>query len=91
MLGVYTRWFNSWALLAGWAVGTGAGTAMAVAANLSSTYTITLAGHHFPGYAAFYTVILNLVVTVVLTPVFNAMSSGKAPRDATVPADYFAA
>jgi SSS family solute:Na+ symporter len=91
MLGVYTRWFNDWALLIGWAVGTSAGTAMAIAANLSSTYTITLGGYHFPGYAAFYTVILNLVVTVVLTPVFNAMSSGKAPRDATVPADYFAA
>src|ERR1700726_4605795 len=26
MLGAYTRWFNSWALLAGWAVGTFAGT-----------------------------------------------------------------
>jgi len=27
--GAYTRWFNSWALLAGWAAGTYAGTAMA--------------------------------------------------------------
>ena len=34
MLGAYTRWFNSWALLVGWAVGTFAGTAMAVATKL---------------------------------------------------------
>src|ERR1700681_3607696 len=37
MLGAYTRWFNSWALLAGWAVGTVAGTAMAIASNLGNT------------------------------------------------------
>ena len=30
MLGVYTRWFNDWALFVGWAVGTVAGTAMAL-------------------------------------------------------------
>ncbi len=30
MLGVYTRWFNDWALLVGWVVGIFAGTAMAV-------------------------------------------------------------
>ncbi len=35
MLGAYTRWFNAWALLVGWAVGTFAGTAMAVAAKLT--------------------------------------------------------
>ena len=33
MLGVYTRWFNDWALLVGWAVGMAAGTAMFVAVN----------------------------------------------------------
>jgi SSS family solute:Na+ symporter len=33
MLGVYTRWFNDWALLIGWAVGTGAGSWMFVAAT----------------------------------------------------------
>ena len=33
MLGVYTRWFNDWALLVGWAVGTAAGIWMFTAAN----------------------------------------------------------
>jgi solute:Na+ symporter, SSS family len=90
MLGAYTRWFNAWALLIGWAVGTVAGTAMAVAVNLTPTYPLSLAGYTFPGYAAFYTVVLNLLVAIVLTPVFNAMSAQRAPADETVAADYFA-
>jgi solute:Na+ symporter, SSS family len=88
MLGAYTRWFNDWALLAGWAVGTFAGTAMAYASNLASTYTLGFAGNSFPGYSALYTVILNLLVVIVLTPVFNALRGGRKPIDETVPADY---
>src|SRR6202166_4102002 len=90
MLGVYTRWFNSWALLAGWAAGTAAGTAMAVATKLTPTFPLSLGGHTFPGYTAVYTVILNLAIAIVLTPVFNAMSARRAPADATTPTDYYA-
>ena len=89
MLGAYTRWFNSWALLAGWAVGTFAGTAMAVATKLTPTFPLAFSGHTYPGYTAVYTVILNLVVAVVLTPVFNAMSPQR-PADQTAAADYHA-
>ena len=49
MLGVYTRWFNDWALLIGWAVGIVAGTAMAVAVNLSPTYPLAIGGYSLPG------------------------------------------
>ena len=90
MLGVYTRWFNDWALLLGWAAGTFAGTAMAIAVNLKPAYPLALGGHTFPGYIAVYTVILNLVVTVVLTPVFNALSARAAPADQTAVGDYYA-
>ncbi len=90
MLGTYTRWFNDRALLVGWAAGIIAGTAMAIAANLTPTFPVAIAGHTFPGYTALYTVVLNLVVTVVLTPVFNMMRSQQAPVDQTAPADYFA-
>jgi SSS family solute:Na+ symporter len=90
MLGAYTRWFNSWALLAGWAVGTLAGTWMAVAAHLTPTYTLAFAGWTFPGYSAFYTAVLNLVIAVVLTPLFNAMAGSRADTDDTVEADYHA-
>jgi len=88
LLGVYTRWFNDWALLVGWAVGISLGTAMAMASNLGSTYVLSFAGYALPGYTAFYTVIANLAITAVLTPVFNAMLGGKVRIDATVAADY---
>ena len=88
MLGAYTRWFNDWALLAGWAAGTFAGTAMAIAAKLTPTYPLLVGGHTFPGYTAVYTVILNLGVAILLTPVFNSMSAGRVPADETVAADY---
>src|SRR5450631_1830846 len=88
MLGAYTRWFNPWALLAGWAAGTFTGTAMFNAANWTPNYPLVIAGHTFPGYAALYTVILNLLVVIVLTPVFNAMAANKNRVDQTVAADY---
>jgi solute:Na+ symporter, SSS family len=87
LIGAYTRWFNSWALLVGWAVGTYAGTAMAYSINLTNTFPLKIGAWTFPGYTAVYTVILNLLVALVLTPVFNAMGS-KEKVDATVPGDY---
>jgi SSS family solute:Na+ symporter len=90
MLGVYTRWFNSWALLAGWAVGTFAGTAMAISTKLTPTFPLVVGGYTFPGYTAVYTVILNLAVAAVLTPVFNAMGAKSAVADQTATSDYFA-
>ena len=88
LLGAYTRWFNSWALLVGWALGSYAGTAMAVQVHLTPTFPLTFGGYTFPGYTAFYTVILNLVVALVLTPQFNAISARKVAPDETLAADY---
>jgi SSS family solute:Na+ symporter len=88
MLGVYSRWFNDWALLLGWAVGTAAGTAMAISANLKPAFPLVLGDYTFPGYTAFYTVLLNLLLAIVLTPLFNAMKIRRAPADATLAADY---
>jgi solute:Na+ symporter, SSS family len=90
MLGAYTRWPNDWALLIGWVVGIVAGTSMAIAANLTPTYVLHIGGWALPGYTALYTVILNLVVVGVLTPVFNAMRAQRAALDETVASDYFA-
>ncbi len=87
MLGAYTRWFNAWALLAGWAVGTAAGTEMAFSTQLSNTYPLSIGGYTLPGYTAVYTVILNLVVAVVLTPLFNGLGS-RNRADQTVSSDY---
>ena len=86
VLGLFTRRLNDWALLCGWAVGTLAGTWMAVANNFNATYPLAFAGWTFPGYAAFYTVVLNFVIALALTPVFNAMA--KPPVDETAVGDY---
>jgi SSS family solute:Na+ symporter len=90
MLGAYTRWFNDWALLVGWAAGTIAGTAMAYATKLTPTFPLQLDGFTFPGYTALYTVLLNLVLAVVLTPVFRMLSTRPRPVDETAAADYLA-
>ncbi len=45
-------------------------------------------GYSFPGYTAFYTVVLNLVIAIVLTPAFNARAGKRF--DETVPSDYYA-
>jgi solute:Na+ symporter, SSS family len=87
MLGLYTRWFNSWALLAGWAVGTFTGTYIAASLNFVSTYPLVVAGYTIPGYTAFYTLLLNLATAVVLTPLFNLVTCA---ADETVTADYHA-
>ncbi len=89
ILGLFTRWFNAWALLLGWAVGTLTGTWMFFSVHPPApTYPLNIAGFGMPGYAAFYTVILNLAVAAVLTLIFNAMGS-RARNDATRPADYY--
>ncbi len=88
ILGAYTRGFNSWALLVGWAVGMFAGTWMAIAVKLTNTFPLHIGEHIFPGYSAVYSVILNLLVAIVLTPLFNAMSANRPQADQTVAADY---
>jgi SSS family solute:Na+ symporter len=87
LLGVYTRWFNDWALLIGWLVGIVVGTWMAAASNLTPTFPLTIFGFGLPGYTAMYTIILNVVVTVVLTPVFDRLGK-RASYDETVASDY---
>lgn len=89
VIGLYTRWLHRWALLIGWAVGMIVGTAMAVSQNFSSVYPLNLFGSVVPGYAALYAVIVNIVVAVVLTWVFNA-ASAPAGADETAAMDYTA-
>lgn len=86
--GLYTRWFDPRALLAGWAIGIGTGTWMAWTLEFkSSTYPLELFGLVIPGYAALYTVILNFAVAAVLTLVYRAISTIVHP-DVTAHEDY---
>jgi SSS family solute:Na+ symporter len=86
-LGLYTNWFNRWALVVGWVAGMVSGIWMFIAANYASVYTFNIGGNKFGLYAAVASVILNLVLAVILTPVFNAAGL-RSGRDATRPADY---
>jgi solute:Na+ symporter, SSS family len=88
VIGAYTRWFNDWALLVGWAVGTWAGTAMAISQDLKPAYPLKLGGYTLTGYTAFYTLLLNLAIAAVLTLVLNAMRAKKL--DETLASDYYA-
>jgi SSS family solute:Na+ symporter len=51
---------------------------------------LQVAGYTLPGYTALYAVLLNILVTIVLTPVFNAMAAQRTPLDETVASDYYA-
>jgi solute:Na+ symporter, SSS family len=86
VLSLYTRWFHPWALLAGWAAGVFIGTVIAASRNFTTTWSLVIAGYTFPGYTAFYVLILNVLIVIVLTPIFNAFMAEKA--DETVAADY---
>ena len=75
IIGLYTRWFHEKALFLGWRVGIVVGTGLAAAQGFSPMNTISFAGYVLPSYTAFATLILNFAVTIVLTPVFNAMGT----------------
>jgi SSS family solute:Na+ symporter len=86
--GVFTRWFNPWALLVGWAAGMSAGTWMAVDLQLkSSVYPLHFFGSTYAMYAAIPALLLNLVVSVLLTLLLKPMRSAQG-SDATLAADY---
>jgi SSS family solute:Na+ symporter len=78
VVGVFTRWLHPWALFAGWVAGMASGTAMAMALGLkSSVYPLHLpfflGGGTYAMYAAVPALVLNLVVSVLLTFVFRAL------------------
>ncbi|WP_236665548.1 monocarboxylate uptake permease MctP [Nocardioides baculatus] len=92
---LFTRWFHRWALLAGWAVSMVYGTVEAYQVINPVT------GKHFGGslglipgldqmgYIAMTAFVINLVIAVVLSAIFNAMKVSNG-SDETIPFDYFA-
>jgi SSS family solute:Na+ symporter len=87
LIGLYTRWLNPWALLAGWAVGIASGTWMAATLDFAkSIYALHIFGWTIPCYAALSSLILNIVVSVVLSGLLNAMMHTRV--DETMAEDY---
>ncbi len=88
LIGLYTRWFNSWGLLIGWAVGLGTGTWMEASLGFKgAVYPLHLFGYTVPCYIALAAVVLNIAVAAVLTVIFNAIAPDRR-ADATVASDY---
>jgi SSS family solute:Na+ symporter len=94
VVGLYTRWFHRWALLAGWAAAMVYGTWVAYdqASPVQKHFGSPLAKFPFTDtlvYIACTAFILNVVVAVVLTLVFRALKVDPGV-DQTSPADYTA-
>ena len=86
ILGLFTRWFHSGALLTGWFAGMVAGTAMAVSQHLTAVYPLHVSGFSLSAYAGVDALILNVVVSGIGTLFLGATKSEK--RDATMAEDY---
>ncbi len=93
-LGLFTRWFNRWALVTGWLVGMVVGTLMEFSGLITGTstalvnnYTLHLGSFSVTAFSGFQAVLLNFVVAIILTPVFQ-MVGAKRGVDATSPSDY---
>jgi SSS family solute:Na+ symporter len=92
VIGLYTRWFHRIALIIGWAVGMAYGTVQAYRtpgggqAHFGAS-TAPVFGH--VTYIAITALILNLVVSAVLTVVFRRIGLQDG-YDETRPADYLA-
>jgi SSS family solute:Na+ symporter len=88
ILALYTRFFHGWALLIGWAVGTGLGTWMAWTLSFKvAIFPLRLFGTTVPCYIALSSLVANIVVAAVLSVIFHAVASDRH-KDATVAEDY---
>jgi solute:Na+ symporter, SSS family len=92
--GLYTRWFHKGALLLGWAVAMVYGTIEAylqpsagVANSHFGTSTAVVPLIHQTMYIGFTAFVINLVISVVLTPVFRSLKWPEG-TDETSPANY---
>jgi SSS family solute:Na+ symporter len=73
--GLYTRWFHDRALVLGWLAGIIVGTAMAASQSFRPIYPLQIVGWTIPTYAALASLIVNFLVVIALTPVFNALGA----------------
>ncbi len=88
VLGLYTRWLDHRALLLGWFAGIVTGTWMAVAVHLKgSIYPLHLFGYAIPGYAAVWSLIVNVAIAFALSYAFRAAGFTKTV-DRTSAEDY---
>jgi SSS family solute:Na+ symporter len=87
VIGLFTRWLHSVALLIGWAAGMTAGTLMVVSQRLSAVFPLHVGSTTIASYAAIDALLLNLAIAYVGTLMLNA--AGRRSRiDHTEAGDY---
>ncbi len=88
VIGLYTRWLHRWALVLGWLAGMLLGTGMVATQHFkSSIYPLHVGDLTVPGYAALYSLPVNIGIAIILTLVLRALKT-PAGVDQTVSADY---
>jgi SSS family solute:Na+ symporter len=104
-IGLFTRWFHRWALIAGWVAGMGVGMLMLYNIARIDPATGEVIRAHFGGsafalsklgidtpttiYTGFIAIGVNLLVTVIATFILRAMNQPEG-TDSTRLEDYFA-
>lgn len=83
VIGLFTRWFDRRALLVGWAVAMAVGTVIGVHQDYAPTYVF--AG--ITAYTAIWALLLNLVISGILTLVLRTVGAAD-DTDETTAADY---
>jgi solute:Na+ symporter, SSS family len=93
-LGLYTNWFNRWALLLGWLAGMAVDTLMefsaiirGTAATLVNVYPISLGSSSVLIFSGFAALILNVVLAIIFTPIFQLIGARRGV-DQTKASDY---
>ena len=67
VVGMYTRWFDRRALVAGWACGMAAATAMAIGTGFKPNITFVLGGVSITGFIALYALAINVLASAAAT------------------------
>ena len=93
-LGLYTNWFNRWALLVGWFAGMVAGTLLEFSdiitgksGALANVFKFTFGGSSLLIFSGIAAVLLNIVLSIIFTPIFEAIGARRG-TDHTKAADY---
>jgi SSS family solute:Na+ symporter len=86
-LGLYTKWFHRYAMIIGWIGGMVAGTWLAAANAYAAVTPVNFFGTKVALMPAFVALIVNLVLCIILTPIFQALKVAQG-QDGTTPADY---
>lgn len=87
IIGLYLKRLHKAALIAGWCAGIVFGTWMAYQMNFKAIYTLHLFGYSLPAYSAVYALLVNLVVTFVLSGVLAKQRSGNTELISGEPAE----